>query len=149
MALRIVRTACLLVAGGVVMVGCSSPIPAPAAATPTPGLGDALRQELGTLQTCLEASTTALSEANAVCYEGFSYTLDGYTWPSAVSQAGGHAACRRLDACNVPQWHKHLQMQRRLDHVQHRSGSAAQLCPLTSAVCRYALQVRRALAHAC
>jgi hypothetical protein len=68
------------------MVGCSSPIPAPAAATPTPGLGDALRQELGTLQTCLEASTTALSEANAVCYEGFSYTLDGYTWPSSVGQ---------------------------------------------------------------
>jgi hypothetical protein len=86
MALRIVRTACLLVAGGVVMVGCSSPIPAPAAATPTPGLGDALRQELGTLQTCLEASTTALSEANAVCYQGFSYTLDGYTWPSSVGQ---------------------------------------------------------------
>ncbi len=86
MALRIVRTACLLVAGGVVMVGCSSPIPAPAAATPTPGLGDALRQELGTLQTCLEASTTALSEANAVCYEGFSYTLDGYTWPSSVGE---------------------------------------------------------------
>ena len=86
MALRIVRAACLLIAGGVVIVGCSSPIPAPAAATPTPGLGDALRQELGTLQTCLEASTTALSEANAVCYEGFSYTLDGYTWPSSVAQ---------------------------------------------------------------
>jgi hypothetical protein len=74
------------------MAGCSSPIPGPAAASPTPSLGDALRQELGTLQTCLEGSTAALSEANAVCYEGFSYTLDGYTWPTAVSQ--GEATLR-------------------------------------------------------
>jgi hypothetical protein len=84
--LRTLRSACVLIAGSVVMVGCSSPIPGPAAASPTPGLGDALRQELGTLQTCLAGSTTALSQANAVCYEGFSYTLDGYTWPSSVSQ---------------------------------------------------------------
>jgi hypothetical protein len=74
------------------MAGCSSPIPGPAAASPTPGLGNALRTELGTLQTCLEGSTTALSETNAVCYEGFSYTLDGYTWPTSVSQ--GEAALR-------------------------------------------------------
>ena len=86
MVLRILRTACVLGASGLVMAGCSSPIPGPAAASPTPSLGDALRQELGTLQTCLEGSTTALSETNAVCYEGFSYTLDGYTWPPAVSQ---------------------------------------------------------------
>ncbi len=92
MVLRIVRTACVFVVGGLVITGCASPIPAPAAASPTPSLGDALRQELGTLQTCLEGSTTALSEANAVCYEGFSYTLDGYTWPTAVSQ--GEATLR-------------------------------------------------------
>ncbi len=92
MVLRIVRTACVVAAGGLVMVGCSSPIPGPAAASPTPSLGDALRQELGTLQTCLEGSTIALSEANAVCYEGFSYTLDGYTWPTTVSQ--GEATLR-------------------------------------------------------
>jgi hypothetical protein len=92
MVLRILRTACVFVAGGLVMVGCSSPIPGPAAASPTPALGDALRQELGTLQTCLESSATPLSEANAVCYEGFSYTLDGDTWPATVSQ--GEAALR-------------------------------------------------------
>jgi hypothetical protein len=74
------------------MAGCSSPIPGPANGSPTPSLGDALRQELGTLQTCLEGSTTSLSEANAICYEGFSYTLDGYTWPSSVTQ--GEAALR-------------------------------------------------------
>jgi hypothetical protein len=79
-------------AGGLVTAGCSAPIPGPAAATPTPSLGNALRTELGTLQTCLEGSTAALSEANAVCYEGFSYTLDGYTWPTSVTQ--GEAALR-------------------------------------------------------
>jgi hypothetical protein len=89
---RVLRTSCVVIAGGLVMAGCSSPIPGPAAASPTPSLGSALRTELGTLQTCLEGSTVALSEANAVCYEGFSYTLDGYTWPTSVSQ--GEAALR-------------------------------------------------------
>lgn len=68
------------------MVGCSSPIPSPASASPTPALGDGLRQELGTLQSCLEGATSSLSADNAICYQGFSYTLDGYTWPTSDTQ---------------------------------------------------------------
>jgi hypothetical protein len=92
MVFRVVRTSCVVIFGCLVIAGCSSPIPGPAVASPTPSLGDALRLELGTLQTCLEGSTAALSETNSVCYEGFSYTLDGYTWPTAVSQ--GEATLR-------------------------------------------------------
>jgi len=77
----------LLAAACLLLAGCSSPIPTPAAASPTPVLGDALRQELGTLQSCLADATTSLSADNAVCYQGFSYTLDGYTWPSPVTGA--------------------------------------------------------------
>lgn len=87
MLIRSPRTACLLVTAGLFMAGCASPIPGPAAASPTPALGNALRDELGTLQTCLENSTTSLSAADAICYQGFSYTLDGYTWPATVTQA--------------------------------------------------------------
>jgi hypothetical protein len=90
--IRSLRTACVLIATGVLLAGCVSPIPGPAAATPTPRLGDALRDELGSLQTCLENSTTTLSATNAVCYQGFSYALDAYTWPPLVG--GTEAALR-------------------------------------------------------
>jgi hypothetical protein len=87
MLIRSPRTACVVIATGLLLAACASPIPGPAAATPTPGLGDSLRDELGSLQTCLENSTTTLDADNAVCYEGFSYALDSYTWPSTVSDA--------------------------------------------------------------
>jgi hypothetical protein len=84
--LRSPWTACVLVTAGLLTAACSSAIPAPASASPTPGLGDALRQELGTLQGCLEGSMSSLSSDDSICYQGFSYTLDGYTWPEPVTQ---------------------------------------------------------------
>jgi hypothetical protein len=92
MLIRLPRIACVLITAGLLTAACSSAIPAPASATPTPGLGDALRQELGTLQGCLEGSTSSLSASDSICYQGFSYTLDGYTWPAPVTQ--GVAALR-------------------------------------------------------
>ena len=114
------RTAGLLLAASLLVAGCSSPVPGAASATPTPAPGTALRQELGTLQSCLETSgtspiaspsptassstspntspttssstsptaspSTQLGPAAAICYEGFGYTLDGYTWPKAAAQ---------------------------------------------------------------
>jgi hypothetical protein len=101
MLIRSPRTACFLVVAGLLTVGCSSPIPGPAPASPTPALGDGLRQELGTLQSCLEGATSALSADNAICYQGFSYTLDGYTWPAPDMQqeAALHAAALALSQC--------------------------------------------------
>jgi hypothetical protein len=95
------RTACVVLATGLLLAGCASPIPGPAAATPTPGLGDSLRDELGSLQTCLENTTTTLDADNAVCYEGFSYALDSYTWPTAVTptEAAVRAAGLTLATC--------------------------------------------------
>ncbi len=95
------RTACLLITAGLLTVGCSSAIPAPASASPTPGVGDALRQELGTLQSCLVGSTSSLSSDDAVCYQGFSYTLDGYAWPTPATPgvATLRAAALALATC--------------------------------------------------
>jgi hypothetical protein len=80
------RAAFLVVPASLLLAGCSLAIPGPASASPTPALGEALRQNLGNLQLCLEGSSTPLDPTNAVCYQGFSYTLDGYTWPAAVTQ---------------------------------------------------------------
>jgi hypothetical protein len=80
------RAGFLLIAASLLLASCSFPVPGPASASPTPALGEALRQNLGNLQLCLEGSTTPLDPTNAVCYQGFSYTLDGYTWPAAATQ---------------------------------------------------------------